>query len=64
MDAVEVALAQGLRAIAEAMARAKPEEMVVLADRMATLARELESRRLAARANLLDLEAARKRGRR
>jgi hypothetical protein len=62
LDAVEVALAQGLKAIAEAMAKAKPEEMIILADRMATLARELEARRLAA-ADVVDLDAPRKRGR-
>jgi hypothetical protein len=64
MDAVEAALAQGLVAIAEAMPRAKPGEIVALADRMATLARELEARRLGSAANVLDLDAARKRGRR
>jgi hypothetical protein len=61
MDAVEAALAQGVRAIAEAMARAKPEEFVALANRMATLARELEGRRLAATANVAVLETERKR---
>jgi hypothetical protein len=45
------------------MTRAKPEEIVVLADRMATLARELEGRRLAGAAIVLDLETARKRSR-
>jgi hypothetical protein len=52
-----------VRACAEAMGRASGAELVVLADRMATLARELEARRLAA-ADVVQLETARKRGRR
>ncbi len=41
------------------MASAKPDEIVALADRMATLARELEARRLAG-ANVVALEERRR----
>jgi hypothetical protein len=59
VDPVEAALAHGVKAIAEAMAKAKPEEIVVLADRMATLARELEARRLGRPTNVVALRRAR-----
>ena len=45
-DAVEAALAAVL-AIAASMARAAPSDLGVLADRLGTLARELECRRVA-----------------
>jgi hypothetical protein len=45
IDAVEAALAHGIRALADAMARANPAAVPALADRMATLAKELEARR-------------------
>lgn len=55
VDPVEAALAHAMRAIAEAMATAKPEEIVTLAANMSALAKELEARRLAGAANVVPL---------
>jgi hypothetical protein len=55
-DPVEEALATGIEAIAASMANASPAEVVQLADRMASVSRELEARRLA-RSGVVDLEA-------
>jgi hypothetical protein len=60
IDAVEGALAAGIAALAASMANVGPADLVGLADRMATLARELEARRLARASNVLDLERRRR----
>ncbi len=58
-DPIEDALAAGIRALGAAVTRARPEDLVQLAERMATLARELEARRLA-RLNVTSLAEARR----
>jgi hypothetical protein len=45
-DPVEAALAEGVRALAEAMRRAMPDQLAGLAERMGELAGELKARRL------------------
>ena len=65
IDPVEAALAAGVAAIATSMAKASPADLVTLADRMATLARELEARREARGAsNVVALDRARGKGER
>jgi hypothetical protein len=60
LDPVEAALSAGVQAIADAMKVAAPSDLPALADRMATLARELEARRLA-RSKVVDLASRRER---
>lgn len=61
-DPVESALGAAMNAMATSMASAPASEVVVLADRLASLARELEARRSARAGNVVDL-ATRRRGR-
>ncbi|MBX3202388.1 MAG: hypothetical protein KF894_29955 [Labilithrix sp.] len=60
---MEAALADGVSAIASAMMRARPDDLPALAERMGTLARELEAPRLA-RSKVIDPDAERERRRR
>ena len=56
---IEDALAFGIRSLGEALGRARPKDLVQLVERMATLARELEARRLA-RLNVASLASVRR----
>jgi hypothetical protein len=60
-DPVEDALAAGVRAIADAMTRAKRADLPVLADRLSTIATELEERRRAGGSNVVAFAASRRR---
>ncbi len=52
-DPVEAALELGVRALAEAITRARAEDLPQLADRLAEVSRGLEARRLARASNVV-----------